>query len=110
MQLSFLVTKEFSFVSTLNSAALVFKLREACLLNDLEFCQCSEQSSAAASPHNETHQFYTDCQEMRRLPKDIARKFTDKPLLPADKRFYLQTAVLLHNNFLGRKVCHIVYF
>ena len=92
-----------SFVSTLHSAALMVKIREGCLQGRLEFCNCSDSFHNDVRI-NETHILESDCGEFRKFPSDMARKFTDKPLLPAYQMFYLPTAVMLHNYLLGRKV------
>ena len=76
---------------------------------ELRFCDC-RYNPDSTTRLNETHTLDKDCSEIHKMPRDLSRKFTDKPLLPPDRQFFLETAVVLHNYLLGRKVSDFYLF
>ena len=91
-------TREMAFIQAISAAAITHEIMHQCKQNKIPGCDCP----AMLGPSGDI------CRDYVSFARRKSRPFTDG-LIKYRKRLDVQTAVILHNNAVGREVTHLIY-
>ena len=95
----FSATREMAFIQALSAAAITHEIAYQCTQNKIPGCGCP-----LPDIHNGVF-YWSNCGDNISFGEKKSRLFTDRLI----KQHDAQTALVLHNNAVGREVTHPIY-